>query len=335
LLTRLKYFYKNKRLRRRIYTFIKMYRSRRWGAVLSHTKFILLSRARNFKKSYLFRARYNKLFLFNHFLQNRLKLTRGKRKRVFHNKYKARCKYIYHRCGKTLLRVKKKVIKNLYFFSKYKNKLLGLFHRGSLFFGSNSFIAETRFLYRLKIKLFSKKKWIFKKNFEFFISMFIGALIGLSTNVFLLDGLYLLSRSTHIDRILGIKLVFKRAFISKKNYFFFKNFVNLFFQSIYFKTIWSLTRYFSKVYYYRKTQKYTTQTITRVFRTLNVLTVRFVGVNILISGKIGRRRRAKSICFTKNKLPNLSSLSLKVQYCYTQCITNFGVYGIRFWLYSY
>lgn len=58
-------------------------------------------------------------------------------------------------------------------------------------------------------------------------------------------------------------------------------------------------------------------------------------MNILISGKIGRRRRAKSICFTKNKLPNLACLSLKVQYCYTQCITNFGVYGIKVWLYNY
>jgi hypothetical protein len=62
-------------------------------------------------------------------------------------------------------------------------------------------------------------------------------LTGAPTVVILCDGLSLLSRFAHVERVLATKLVFKRAFIGKKNYFFFKNFVNLLFQSIFFKTI--------------------------------------------------------------------------------------------------
>jgi len=78
---------------------------------------------------------------------------------------------------------------------------------------------------------------LFKKNFEFFISEFLCLLVGLPMTVVLCDGLSLFNRFVHRDRLLAIKLVFKRAFIGKKNYFFFKNFVNLLFQSIFFKTI--------------------------------------------------------------------------------------------------
>lgn len=321
-------FYMGKRARYGTYTFIRKNYFRRYvnKLLVGRGKLVLKNINKRLKKKYLARLYCTFLIKSNiSFVSSRLKLL--PRNKIFFLRNNKNKFSRYRKNYKLLKKIKKLSIKSLCSFSKQKNKLLRQY---STFFDIKaSTLKSTFFVPPFKIKLFTKKKWILKKNFEFFMSEFLQLIVGLPTTVFFSDGLTLFNKIVHADRILALKLVFKRAFISKKNFFFFKNFVNLLFQAVFFKTIWSITRYFSRVYYYRKTQKHTTQTLNRVFKTLDLRTIRFVGVNILISGKIGRRRRAKSICFTKNKLPNLACLSLKVQYCYTQCITNFGVYGIK------
>lgn len=231
----LKSFYAGKRARCSAYTFIRKsyFHKHVHKLLINKGKFALKNINRRLKKKYLAQLYCTFLTKANSSFMSRFKLL-SRNKFVFLRNKKNKFRR-YRKNYKLFKRIKKLSIKNLYSFSKQKNKLL---RQHSIAFSTKIFEPESTFLVPpLKIKLFTKKKWILKKNFEFFMSEFLQLIVGLPTTVFFSDGLALFNKVVHADRILALKLVFKRAFISKKNFFFFKNFVNLLFQAVFFKTI--------------------------------------------------------------------------------------------------
>jgi ribosomal protein S3 len=54
---------------------------------------------------------------------------------------------------------------------------------------------------------------------------------------------------------------------------------------------------------------------------------------MVVSGKLGRRPRAKTKLIFRGYKYSVSTVRIKAQYAYKQCVSIFGVYGVKMWLY--
>jgi hypothetical protein len=215
------------------------------------------------------------------------------------------------------------VLKNQVTLSKY---LLSLFFQKLV-------LWQCMFLFK-RIKLF--KNFLGRRERFLFLEFFLQRIIKypLSLKAYKVKEVLLSKRRGLVKA--DIDYIFTRCFIPKRAVIFCKNFIQVLSYSIFFFNLMSLSSFFISEFYYRRRQRIFLISVEKILRFSRFRGLSFSGFCLLILGKLARRKpRARSVFFFKRKIPQLSALRLKVQYVYKQCISKFGSYGVKFWLYHY
>jgi hypothetical protein len=67
----------------------------------------------------------------------------------------------------------------------------------------------------------------------------------------------------------------------------------------------------------------------QVLKYINLNTINFSGLTVLICGKVSKKPRARYISIVKDAAARFFTYDLRVVYGFRTCVSSFGVYGIK------
>lgn len=96
----------------------------------------------------------------------------------------------------------------------------------------------------------------------------------------------------------------------------------------------SVVLYFAQQFYARPRQGKVLRIIEKIFKNSTFADLHFRGLVFQVAGKLGRRSpRKRTLKILRGFSPKYSSYEVRINYVYQQSISNFGVYGVKAWLY--